>query len=82
MNKKFELNKYFISILKIIDFKGARTNTLLITNQLLYQLSYKGSKKNLIYKAKMNFNRFVLALFLCPKYKESSKNQLEVISFL
>jgi len=30
----------------------------------------------------MNFNRFVLALFLCPKYKESSKNQLEVISFL
>ena len=82
MNKKFELNKYFISIFKSVNFKGTKTNTLLITNQLLYQLSYKGSKKKFIYNAKMNCNRFVLALFLCPKYKESSKNQLEVISFL
>jgi len=82
MINKFELNKYFISIFKSIDFKGAKTNTLLITNQLLYQLSYKGSKKKLIYNAKMNCNRFVLALFLCPKYKDSSKNQPKNISFL
>jgi len=30
----------------------------------------------------MNCNRFVLALFLCPKYKDSSKNKEKVISFL
>ena len=74
MNKLFELNKYFISIFKKVDFNGAKTNTLLITNQLLYQLSYRGEPKNLIYKAKMNFNRFVLALFFTAKYKESRKN--------
>ena len=82
MNKKFELNKYFISIFESVNFKGAFAYTLLITNQLLYQLSYKGSKKKLIYNAKMNCNRFVLALFLCPKYKDSSKNKQKVISFL
>ena len=73
MNKKFELNKYFISIFESVNFKGAFAYTLLITNQLLYQLSYKGSKKKLIYNAKMNCNRFVLALFLCPKCKVFAK---------
>ena len=37
---------------------------LLITNQLLYQLSYKGIKKNLIYKAEFNRKIFFGSFFV------------------
>jgi hypothetical protein len=73
INKLFRLDILKINLLNSYCFKRLNLALKVITNQLLYQLSYKGSKKKLIYNAKMNCNRFVLALFLCPKCKVFAK---------
>tara|TARA_X000001388_G_scaffold7963_1_gene4886 strand:- start:5696 stop:6019 length:324 start_codon:yes stop_codon:yes gene_type:complete len=81
MNKFLDKDILKINLKDYPCFKRPMIKNKLITNQLLYQLSYRGSKKKLIYKAKMNFNRFVLALFLCPKsefYKKIKGNRYKL----
>ena len=48
-----------------------RTAGLLITNQLLYQLSYKGITKNLIYIAELN-RKILFGLFFVSKFPGKS----------
>ena len=58
---------------------------LLITNQLLYQLSYKGITKNLIYIAELNrkifFGSFFVSgfLLLCDKNNFDYKSYTKII---
>jgi len=58
----------------------------LITNQLLYQLSYKGILKNLIYIAELNrkilFGFFFVSNFPVKTYESLGKNIQKISSFL
>ena len=59
---------------------------LLITNQLLYQLSYKGILKNLIYIAELNrkilFGFFFVSNFPVKTYESPGKDTQKISSFL
>ena len=57
-----------------------------ITNQLLYQLSYKGITKNLIYIAELNrkilFGFFFVSNFPVKTYESLGKDTQKISSFL
>ena len=77
--KKYEKKYQYYTLEKKVSIDNEYEGGVMITNQLLYQLSYKGRLFTNNYKAYISYG-ICRPLFFWPLYKEKKKNFVKVIS--